>query len=41
MKSYLESILNEDQVLFQDVLESDIEKEFKKRKINPSKTLIV
>jgi 16S rRNA (adenine1518-N6/adenine1519-N6)-dimethyltransferase len=41
MKSYLESILNEDQVLFQDVLESDIEKELKKRKINPSKTLIV
>ncbi len=41
MKTYLESILNKDQILFQDVLEWDIEKEFKKRKINPSKTLIV
>ncbi len=41
MKTYLESILNKDQILFWDILESDIEKELKKRKVTISKTLIV
>jgi len=41
MKPHLESILDKNQILFKDVLESDIEKELKKRKVTISKTLIV
>ncbi len=41
MKKHLESILKQEQIIFTDVLESDIEKELKKRKIDPNKTLVV
>lgn len=41
MKDHLELILDKDQIIFIDVLESNIEKELEKRNINPNKTLVV
>jgi hypothetical protein len=41
MKNNLESILQKEQIIFTDVLESNIDNEIKTRKINQSKTLIV
>lgn len=41
MQNHLEWILNKNQIIFIDILESDIEKELKKRDIDPNKTLIV
>jgi hypothetical protein len=41
MRDNLESILQEKQIIFTDVLESNIDNELKTRKINQSKTLIV
>ncbi len=41
MKNHLEWILNKNQIIFTDVLKSDIEKELKKRNIKPEKTLII
>ncbi|HRX63797.1 MAG TPA: rRNA adenine dimethyltransferase family protein [Candidatus Absconditabacterales bacterium] len=41
MKDHLEGILDKAQIIFTDVLESDIDKELKKRNIDPTSTLII
>ncbi|HKL44418.1 MAG TPA: rRNA adenine N-6-methyltransferase family protein, partial [Candidatus Absconditabacterales bacterium] len=41
MKDHLEGILDKEQIIFVDVLKSNIEKELEKRNIDPKKTLVV
>ncbi|HKL44025.1 MAG TPA: rRNA adenine N-6-methyltransferase family protein, partial [Candidatus Absconditabacterales bacterium] len=40
MKDHLEGILDKEQIIFVDVLKSNIEKELEKRNIDPKKTLV-
>jgi len=41
MKDHLELILDKKQIIFTDILKSDIEKELKKRNIDSVSTLII